>query len=124
GGVLRRISLAAVVLGLALCASVRGDDRPGLPVPGYPAGLPAAPLKDFTPAELLAPAAPGGDILPPPAPAHHEPGGFFAWGEYMLLRPTRGAFDYALVSRTTAPTPIGRLEVLDYDVRGGFRAAV
>jgi Legionella pneumophila major outer membrane protein precursor len=101
------------------------NPAPTGPTPGYPAGLPASPLRDLTPAELLTPPPEPGvgrsDLIPP-AETHTE-AGLFGSVEYLLLRPRREALDYALVSSTTAPTPIGQTQSLNFDLNSGIRAS-
>jgi Legionella pneumophila major outer membrane protein precursor len=93
------------------------------PAPGYPAGLPASPLRDLTPAELLTPPPPGlnghADLVPPPQ--CNTEGGLFGSVEYLLLRPRREGLQFALLSGTTAPTPIGNTESLNFDLNSGVR---
>jgi hypothetical protein len=99
------------------------NTTPPAAVPGYPAGLPAAPLRDMTPVEFNQPDAHGpaghGDLIPP-AESGIEPG-LFGSVEYKLLRPRREALNYALLSGTTAPTPIGHTESLNFDRNSGIQ---
>jgi hypothetical protein len=55
---------------------------------------------------------------------HHHEGGFFGRAEYLLLRPRRGAFDFAIVDTARDLTPAGTLESLNYELRSGFRTAL
>ncbi len=55
---------------------------------------------------------------------HHAEPGFYGTAEYLLLRPRRGAFDYALVDPTKNLVPNGSLETLNYELRSGVRAGV
>lgn len=54
---------------------------------------------------------------------HAEPG-FYGTAEYLLLRPRRGAFDYALVDPTKNLAPNGDLRSLNYELRSGARVGV
>lgn len=55
---------------------------------------------------------------------HHVHGGFTVEGEYLLLRARRGANDFAISDPTTDLIPNGRLESLNYQLRGGFRVGL
>lgn len=55
---------------------------------------------------------------------HHAEPGFYGTAEYLLLRPRRGAFDYALVDPTKNLAPNGSLESLNYELRSGVRAGI
>lgn len=79
------------------------------------------------------------DITPPPVPdkhghgehhttcghAEHAPdGGLFATAEYLLLRPRRAVFDYALLDANRDLIPIGSLQTLNYELRSGVRVGL
>jgi Legionella pneumophila major outer membrane protein precursor len=55
---------------------------------------------------------------------HHAGPGFYGHAEYLLLRPRRGAFDYAIVDSSKNLAPNGALETLNYELRSGARAGV
>lgn len=132
----------AAVLGLGLALSTASGQTSSLggsippaptearPAPGYPAGLPPAPLKDLTPTSILTQpgheAAGGhnghGDLIP--HEEHHAEPGFYGTFEYLLLRPRRGNLGYALLSTNNAPTPVGQIEALNFDLNSGVRASV
>jgi hypothetical protein len=125
--VLRRV---AAVIGFSLTASAAWGIDPvpnSLQAAGYPAGLPASPIKDLTPTEFLT--QPGhevggghADLIP--HEEHQAESGLYGTFEYLLLRPRRENLNYALVSNTTAPTPMGQTESLNFDRNSGVRAAV
>jgi len=121
--VVRRAAVFCLALFFAAAAAASDPVPAAVPAPGYPAGLPASPLRDLTPAELLNPPPPGvtgrADLVPPPA--CDTEGGLFGSVEYLLLRPRRESVQYALLSGTTAPTPIGHTESLNYDLNSGIR---
>jgi hypothetical protein len=54
----------------------------------------------------------------------HDGPGFYGTAEYLLLRPRRGAFDFALVDPNKDLIPGGNLESLNYEQRSGVRAGV
>lgn len=56
--------------------------------------------------------------------AEHSEPGFYGTAEYLLLRPRRGAFDYALVDPTKDLVPNGTLQSLNYELRSGVRAGL
>ncbi|HEY2784443.1 MAG TPA: Lpg1974 family pore-forming outer membrane protein [Fimbriiglobus sp.] len=127
---LRRVA-AAVGIGLSASAAWAIDPVPNsIPAAGYPAGLPAPPIKDLTPTEFLS--QPGHDpvtgsngrtdLIPLEEPQAES--GLVGSFEYLLLRPRRENLGFALVSSTTAPTPIGQTEALNFDRNSGVRAAV
>ena len=51
----------------------------------------------------------------------HEPG-LFVNAEALILRPRRGAFDFAVVSPTTGLATVGPIQSLNYDISAGVRA--
>lgn len=55
---------------------------------------------------------------------HHSDPGFYGTAEYLLLRPRRGAFDYAIVDPTKDLVPNGSLQTLNYELRSGVRAGI
>jgi hypothetical protein len=52
---------------------------------------------------------------------HHHEGGLFGRAEYLLLRPRRGSFDFAIVDPNRDLTPTGQLESLNYELGSGVR---
>jgi hypothetical protein len=77
----------------------------------------------MTPAEFFnPPVAHGGnvqgDLIPPPE--HGVEPGWFGSVEYKLYRTRREGLNFALISGTTAPTPIGRTESLNFDTDSGI----
>ncbi len=85
----------------------------------------------------LRPALEFEDLTPPPqhgghaekhvttcleeAPAH---GGLFANAEYLLLRPRRAAFDFALTDANRDLAPTGGVQSLNYELRSGVRGGI
>ena len=51
-------------------------------------------------------------------------GGFFGTAEYLLFRPRRGAFDFAISDANRDLVPNGQLQSLNYELRSGVRAAL
>ena len=49
------------------------------------------------------------------------PGGFFIDAEYLLLRPRRRSFDFAITDPSTKDAPIGNIESLEWRTRSGVR---
>lgn len=99
--------------------SPRTSPLPPLPAESDP------PVKDLTPPGFadLVPAAdhrherPG--HLTPTVPAD---GGPFATAEFLLLRPRRGAFDFAIPSTSANLATTGPVQSLNYNIQGGLRA--
>jgi len=56
-----------------------------------------------------------------PAPAD---GGLFATAEYLLLKPRRTAFDFALTDPNRDLAPTGRVQSLNYELRSGVRGSL
>lgn len=92
------------------------------------------PVKDLTPSVLPGlydplhgaghgEAAHGGNGHGNGHDAHTEPG-FYGYAEYLLLRPRRGAFDYAIVDPSKNLAPNGSLESLNYELRSGVRGGI
>lgn len=108
--------IAWVAMGVLVASEVRAQ----------PVELPQeAPIRDLTPpgfatdAPAVHPAyhdTPG--HLRPAAP---EEGGPFMSAEFLLLRPRRGAFDFAVPGDTTGLVPVGPVRSLNYDVQPGLR---
>src|SRR5579883_2418038 len=91
------------------------------------AGGPAEPaIKDLTPPTLPAPTGhPEPAVMcPPPGDPEEHTGGLFGRAEYLLLRPRRGAFDFALADPARNLIPAGPVESLNYGLRSGLRAAL
>lgn len=55
-------------------------------------------------------------------PSVPEHGGFYAGAEFLLLRPRRGAFDYAIPSTAGGLVTSGPVRSLEYELRTGVRA--
>ncbi|QEL13283.1 Lpg1974 family pore-forming outer membrane protein [Limnoglobus roseus] len=55
---------------------------------------------------------------------HHDGAGFYGTAEYLLLRPRRGAFDFAIVDPNRDLIPGGTLESLNYEQRSAVRAGL
>lgn len=82
------------------------------------------------------------DLTPPKLPEHgvekhesgcawdshakdeHGAGAFFGTAEYLLLRPRRGAFDFALVDPNRDLVPSGSVQSLNYELRSGVRVGI
>ena len=128
-------------LALTLALGARAADAPKAEPPALPA-LPsmhdsAAPkehsaLKDLTPpgfADLIPPEKHGEhgghadkhEVPENLAPAAPPERGFFATGEYLLMRPRSDNLDYAVRNRTTGLSTAGVLESLRYDLGSGLR---
>jgi hypothetical protein len=139
------------VLALMVIAPVRAQEAVPLPnapravaPPAFPAstgGLPANLVSGSNPT----PATPGVEALPQlgaqPALAHgteskggehfqaaeggEEEGfafhGLYFTGDYLLLRPRRDAFDYAITSPNITQTPGGTVQSVDWHTESGFR---
>lgn len=54
----------------------------------------------------------------------HEDGGLFGAAEYLLWRPRRGAFDYAVANSTNGLATIGSVYALDYELQSGIRGTL
>lgn len=54
----------------------------------------------------------------------HDGAGFYGTAEYLLLRPRRGAFDFAIVDPNRDLIPGGTLESLNYEQRSAVRAGL
>ncbi len=111
----RGLVAALIALGILVSAGLaRAEPLPEeLPVrdltpPGFATDAPAHPAYQGVPGHLN-PAAP-------------EEGGPFASVEFLLLRPHRGAFDFAVPSDATCLVPSGPVRSLNYDVQPGVRA--
>ena len=82
-------------------------------------------LKDLTPPELHGSGHDGGH-----GEAHcaehaiHEEGGFSMAAEYLLMRPRRGLFDFAIRDPNQNLIPEGALLSPNYQLRSGVRAAI
>lgn len=126
--------VVAVVVAAGLAAGAgAADPPPSLPPPdlGVPGLSPMPPAeapvwKDLTPHGF-------GDLHPPEHhPRHEVPGhlapaappepGFFGAAEFLLLRPRRGAFDYAVPGSAGGLAPDGPIQSLNYELRAGIRA--
>ena len=84
-------------------------------------------LKDLTPPELHnghggSHGAGHAEVCPPAA--HHEEGGFSGVAEYLLMRPRRGLFDFAIRDPNANLVPEGSLRSLNYELRSGIRAGI
>jgi hypothetical protein len=55
-------------------------------------------------------------------PSVPEEGGWYASAEYLLMRPRRGAFDYAIPSTPGGLVTNGAIQNLTYELRSGVRA--
>jgi hypothetical protein len=53
-----------------------------------------------------------------------EPEYWFASGEYLLLRPRRAAFDFAISDENRDLVPTGRIQSLNYELRSGVRVGL
>ena len=83
-------------------------------------------LKDLTPPELHGDhggshANGHGEVCPP---ASHGEGGFSGVAEYLLMRPRRGLFDFAIRDPNQNLVPEGSLRSLNYELRSGIRAGI
>ena len=114
----RTLSLFAV----ALCAQFAAAEGPPAFDPRPPIGF-----KDITPPPMLPSAPVEKEKETPPghaeAPAHPEAadGGLFATAEYLLMRPRRSAFDFAITDTNRDLVPNGTLRSLNYEQRSGVR---
>lgn len=84
-------------------------------------------MKDITPPELHGSGHAGGEsghCEVHPALAEHEEGGFSTAAEYLLMRPRRGLFDYAIRDPNQNLIPEGALLSPNYQLRSGVRAAI
>ena len=86
---------------------------------------PDLPIRDLTPPGFATDAAP---VLPaaPGIPGHLTPslpeeGGPFATAELLIMRPHRGALDFALPSDATGLVPTGDVVSLNYNMQPGLR---
>jgi hypothetical protein len=73
---------------------------------------------------LSDPSASAPMVTPLPASCDQScdgPGGFFVDAEYLLLRPRRRAFDFAITDPSTKDAPIGCIESLEWRTRSGVR---
>ena len=112
----RTIALLTVLAGSSAAAAY-----PVTPPSVLPEGAvePAAgEVLDLTPAELPGRAEPWCE----PEHGHaHEPGGWFASGEYLIWRPRLSDAAYALIDPRRDLVPTGRVLNVPYDARGGLR---
>jgi hypothetical protein len=77
-------------------------------------------FKDLTPPELEKPhELPAHPAVESHAP-HVEPG-FGGFADYLLMRPRRDAFDFALFDRQRDLIPAGRVHSLNYELKSGVR---
>jgi len=99
-----------------------------------PGGVPLAEIvtpesiKDLTPAHWPESQTPV-EMVQAAVPGHLNPiamdeGGWTVNLEYLLLRPRRGAFDFALNDPARDLITVGKLESLNYELRTGVRAAL
>jgi hypothetical protein len=107
---------------------VSATEPPGALPPVAP-DSPEPPIKDLTPPGFATDWHP----LPPEHPAYRDApghltpaapdeGGPFASAEFLLFRPRRGAFDFAIPGDSTGLVPSGPIQTLNYELRGGVRA--
>ena len=138
---MRRANWLCLVVCVASGAPAYSAER----VPAFPETASAVPashvhdeapvLKDLTPAGFA-------DIVPPPAPHHgshegqgergdwcatgcvtHEKHhGWYASGEYLLMRPRADAYDFAVRGLTPGLATVGPVESLKSALGSGFRA--
>src|SRR6185312_10762308 len=94
------------------------------PIPASLSPPPNLPIRDLTPSQFAAD-APAPSVYPnmpghltPAAPAE---GGPFATAELLIMRPHRGALDFAIPSDATGLVPSGNVASLNYDLQPGFR---
>lgn len=98
-----------------------------------PEALPVSPANDGAVKDLTPPAL--AEPFSPAEPSHteshttlqragHDEGGLFASAEYLLWRPRRDAFDYALANSTNGLATTGRLENLSYELQSGIRGTL
>jgi hypothetical protein len=108
---MNRLSLAMLLIGVGIANA----DEPTTPVVREPIVF-----KDLTPPELekhIEATSHATEV------AHHAPeGGFSGFAEYLLMRPRRGAFDFAIRDPNRDLIPSGALESLNYELRSGLRA--
>jgi hypothetical protein len=113
----RRLATLAFALSFGYCAGNARADGPA-PVMREPVAF-----RDLTPPTL--PEENGGTrtttCVPESPPAD---GGLFGSAEYLLLRPRRAAFDFAISDATRDLVPNGKLESLNYELRSGVRAGL
>jgi Legionella pneumophila major outer membrane protein precursor len=55
---------------------------------------------------------------------HHEGSGIYGRAEYLLLRPRRGASDFAIRDPRNDLVPAGAVESMNYELRSGLRAGM
>lgn len=139
-----RWGTALAVCGFIVGGATAASPPAAMPPPADPLGGGAAPhatahpVKDLTPPELSHhDAGHGGHNGNGGHDAHgghgcntcdehheHEDGGLFGQAEYLLMRPRRGAFEYALRSSTVGAIADGPLDRLRYQQRSGVRAGI
>lgn len=86
-----------------------------------PESHPPLDVKDLTPPELHGGHAVEGHLV---RAAVHDEGGFSGTAEYLLMRPRRGLFDFAIRDPNRNLVPEGSLESLNYQLRSGVRAGL
>jgi hypothetical protein len=95
-----------------------GTNNPGGAGAPAPAAVPGV-------EPLLPPQAhPNGEHFPAPEGAEEEGvafRGLYFTGDYLLLRPRRDAFDYAISSPILTQTPAGTIQSVDWNTESGFR---
>lgn len=111
-----RFALAVVFLG-CVSSAVFGDD------PATVNLRPALEFKDLTPPHHDSHGEKHVTCLPEEHHHAHE-GGLFFTGEYLLLRPRRAGFDFAIADANRDLVPSGALQTLNYELRSGLRAGI
>jgi hypothetical protein len=125
-----RFFLWSVSFGLLLAGGAAAGQTP------VPVSHPPIEFKDLTPPELHGGghgnghgAHAGGGHEAAHSASHgaahgHEEGGPYATATYLLMRPRRGLFDFAVRDPNRNLVPEGTLESLNYELRSGVRATL
>jgi hypothetical protein len=81
-------------------------------------------LKDLTPPELHGHGESSHTAVCEATHEMHNEGGFSGMAEYLLMRPRRGLFDYAIRDPNQNLVPEGSLASANYQLRSGVRAGI
>jgi hypothetical protein len=132
---MRRANWLCLVVCVAVAAPAHSADRQPPAFPETASSAPASRVHDSAPVKDLTPTG-FADIVPLPA-THHSghaepcaPGcvtheahaGFYATGEYLLMRPRADAYDFAIRGLTRGLATVGPVESLKSALGSGFRA--